>query len=200
MFRVFGAAVLAMAVLAAPAEAQKVRAGDAALIPKAEAALARIGSMIADFTFRMPGRVNTGRLFVDRIGRQLRMEFDPPLGHLLVASGARVDFVGGDGTQINAATQSTPLALVFGPDARLSGDVEVLEIATKGKSASFVVGQKSQPDDGKVILHFQQTDPVWTLTGWSYIDADGRFTKTSLSNQQLGVELNPALFERPPPR
>lgn len=199
MFRIFGAALAAALMFVTPAHAQKFRQGDASMIPKAEQALQQIGVMQADFTFQNVSEFNRGRLFVDRLGRKMRMEFDPPLRHLIIANGARVDFLGGDGTVVNTATQSTPLGLIFGREARLSGDVKVLEIAAKGQNAYIAVGQRSKPKQGKVILHFMQTSPVWTLHGWGFIDPKGRYTKTVLSNVRHGGELPWTLFEVPEP-
>lgn len=197
MFRIIGVALATALLFATPAQAQKFRQGDATMLPKAEQALQQIGVMQADFTFQNVSEFNRGRLFVDRLGRKMRMEFDPPLRHLIIANGARVDFIGGDGTVVNTSTQSTPLGLIFGRDARLSGDVKVLEIAAKGQNAYIAVGQRSKPKQGKVILHFIQSSPVWTLHGWGFIDPQGRYTKTVLSNVRHGGELPWALFEVP---
>ncbi|MGZ0189152.1 MAG: LolA family protein, partial [Alphaproteobacteria bacterium] len=128
---------------------------------------------------------------------RMRMEFDPPLRHLIIANGARTDFIGGDGTVVNTATQSTPLALIFGARPKLSGEVQVLEIATKDNAAFFAVTQRSRPKAGKVILHFIKTQPTWTLHGWGFIDPEGRYTKTILSSQRYDVLLNANLFEAP---
>jgi outer membrane lipoprotein-sorting protein len=197
MGRFLGLALAVLMAMAAPASAQKFRQGDASMIPKAEQALRQIGVMQADFTFQNIGQFNTGRLFVDRLGGKMRMEFDSPLNHLIIANGARVDFRGGDGTVVNTATQSTPLGLVFGREAKLSGDVQVLEIAAKGQNAYIAVGQRSKPKQGKVILHFLQTSPTWTLYGWGFIDPKGRYTKTILQNVRHGGELSWTLFEAP---
>lgn len=194
MKRLFGLALTALALWSAPVGAQAFKPGDPTLIPQAEAALREIGIMTADFKFQNVAQINTGRLFVDRVGGRLRMEFDPPLSHLLVANGSRVDFIGGDGTIVNAGTQSTPLKLIFGKDASLSGDAEVLEIAVKGANAYFAVGDRTNPDQGKVILHFERTKPIWTLHGWGFIDPEGRYTKTVLSNRAFDVDLDASLF------
>lgn len=183
-----------LAASAAPASAQQIKPADAALIPMAERVLKRIGVMTADFTFNNAGGSHTGRIFVDRSGERLRMEFDPPMGHLLIANGPRVDFIGGDGTVINAGTQSTPLAMIFGREPKLTGEVEVLEIKAKGRDAYFAVGQKSRPEDGKVILHYDRSAPGWALMGWGLIDGDGRYTRTALKNIRHGGELQDALF------
>lgn len=195
--RFLGLALVALMVAAAPASAQKFRQGDASMIPKAERALQQITVMQADFTFQNIAQFNTGRLFIDRLGGKMRMEFDSPLNHLIIANGPRVDFIGGNGTVVNTSTQSTPLGLIFGRDARLSGDVKVLEIAAKGQNAYIAVGQKSKPKQGKVILHFLQTSPTWTLHGWGFIDPEGRYTKTILQNVRHGGELSWTLFEAP---
>ena len=142
---------------AQPTTAQTFRQGDTSLIPHAENALRVIRTMTASFTFQNVAQFNTGRLFIDRLGGRMRMEFDPPLRHLIIANGARTDFIGGVGTVVNTATQSTPLALIFGARPKLSGEVQVLEIATKDNAAFFAVTQRSRPKAGKVILHFIKT-------------------------------------------
>lgn len=189
--------VVTLAAGAPPAAAQGLKPEDRALIPMAERVLERIDVMTADFVFSNVNGANTGRLFVDRAGGRLRMEFDPPLGHLLIANGPRVNFIGGDGTIVNAGTQSTPLALIFGGEAKLSGDVEVLEVKAKGQDAYFAVGQKSSPEDGKVILHFDRSIPGWALRGWGVVSKEGRYAKTTLQNIQNGGELADALFVLP---
>ena len=191
-------AVVALAVAGeTPAAAQSLNPEDRALIPMAERSLQRIDVMTADFVFSNVNGANTGRLFVDRAGGRLRMEFDPPMGHLLIANGRRVNFIGGDGTIVNAGTQSTPLALIFGGDAKLSGEVEVLEVKAKGRDAYIAVGQKSSLDDGKVILHFDRSVPGWALRGWGVVSKEGRYAKTTLQNIRNGGELADALFVLP---
>lgn len=197
MVRFLGLVLAALITVTAPASAQKFRQGDASMLPKAEQALQQINVMQADFTFQNLAQFNTGRLFVDRLGGKMRMEFDSPLNHLIIANGARVDFIGGNGTVVNTSTQSTPLGLIFGRTARLSGDVKVLEIAAKGQNAYIAVGQRSKPKQGKVILHFLQTSPTWTLHGWGFIDPEGRYTKIILKNVRHGGELSWTLFEAP---
>ena len=197
MVRFLGLVLAALITVTAPASAQKFRQGDASMLPKVEQALQQINVMQADFTFQNVAQFNTGRLFVDRLGGKMRMEFDSPLNHLIIANGARVDFIGGNGTVVNTSTQSTPLGLIFGRTARLSGDVKVLEIAAKGQNAYIAVGQRSKPKQGKVILHFLQTSPTWTLHGWGFIDPEGRYTKTILKNVRHGGELSWTLFEAP---
>lgn len=197
MVRFLGLVLAALITVTAPASAQKFRQGDASMLPKVEQALQQINVMQADFTFQNVAQFNTGRLFVDRLGGKMRMEFDSPLNHLIIANGARVDFIGGNGTVVNTSTQSTPLGLIFGRTARLSNDVKVLEIAAKGQNAYIAVGQRSKPKQGKVILHFLQTSPTWTLHGWGFIDPEGRYTKTILKNVRHGGELSWTLFEAP---
>jgi|GEM_PF-2185263 len=196
MFRAFVVG-LALAVCIGPAAAQQAKPVDPKLVSKAEAALVEIGVMTADFTFNNAAGANTGRLFVDRLGGRLRMEFDPPMRHLVIADGARVDFIGGDGTRLNAGVQTTPLALIFGPDSSLDGDVEVVEAATKGKVAMIVVAQKGMEDEGRVILHFKRGEQDWTLSGWGYVDDEGRYTRTALRNMHHGGVLDAALFQKP---
>lgn len=194
--RLFLASMLALATVQ-PAAAQTFQPGDASLIPKAEEALLAIDRVAADFTFQNRAGVNTGRLFVDRGARLLRMEFDPPLSHLLIANGKRVDFLGGDGTVVNTGVDTTPLGLIFRENPRLSGEVKILEIATKGQNAYFAVGDVARPNAGKVVLHFLQTSPQWTFHGWGFIDPKGRYTKTILKNVQKNADLDPALFIAP---
>lgn len=198
MFRTLVLAIallMASAPMSAPEAAGRV---DAGVIPKAEQALAKIGVMSAEFTFRHGGNTDKGRIFVDRAGGRLRMEFDPPANHLLIANGPRVDFIGGNGTVVNAGVQSTPLALIFGKTAELDGDVKVLETSVKGGLAYVVVTQRARPEDGKAILHFIREQPTWRLLGWGFIDGDGHYTRTSITHMQHDVELDDALFIAPP--
>lgn len=199
MIRKLAGAFAVLVLTATPAVAQNLSPQQQALIPMAERVLQRIDAMAADFTFSNPAGRNTGRLFVDRTGGRMRMEFDAPMNHLLIANGPRVDFLGGDGTVVNAGTQSTPLALIFGEDPTLSGDIEVMEIKAQGDDAFFAVRQKARPDDGAVILQYDRSAPGWALTGWGMVDDAGRYTRTTLSNIRYGVDLPDALFIAPKP-
>lgn len=199
MIKSFARVAAVVLLMGTPAVAQNLSAKDQALIPMAERVLQRIDAMTADFMFSNPGGRNSGRLFVDRDGGRMRMEFDPPMSHLVVANGPRVDFIGGDGTVVNAGTQSTPLALIFGEDPKLSGDVEVLEIKAKGSDAYFAVRQRARPDDGTVILQYDRSAPGWALVGWGMVDGEGRYTRTALSNIRHDVDLPDALFVAPKP-
>ena len=197
MFRTLAIVVLALFAALRPAAAQTAEPDQAALTVKAEAALRGIEVMRSDFVFSNQGGAHKGRLFVDRAGGRLRMEFDPPLGHLLIANGGRIDFIGGNGTVVSAGVQATPLALVFGPDAKLAGAVEVLEAKARGKSVYIAVAQRDRREDGQVILQFDRSAPDWTLSGWGYLDAEGRYTRTALANMRHGGDLDAALFEAP---
>jgi len=183
--------------LAAPAAAQTAKPIDPALIAKAEAALVKIDAMTSDFTYNNANGAHTGRLFVDRVGGRLRMEFDPPMNHLIIANGERVDYIGGDGTVLNAGVEATPLELIFGADSRLSGDVQVVETAVKGKAAYIAVAQTGKVDEGQVILHFSRSEPDWTLKGWGYVSSAGGYTRTALRNMRFGADFDDALFVRP---
>ena len=71
---------------------------------------------------------------------------------------------------------TTPLGLIFRENPRLSGEVKILEIATKGQNAYFAVGDVARPNAGKVVLHFIQTSPQWTFYGWGFIGRDTNST------------------------
>ena len=115
--------------------------------------------------------------------------------HLIIANYASFDFIGGNGTVVNTATQSTPLGLIFGHTSRLSGDVKVLWISAKCQNAYVNLGQRSKPKQGKVILHFLQTGPNWMLDDYGLIDSAGRYAKTILKNVRHGGELSWMLRE-----
>ena len=165
MVRFLGLALSALIMMTAPASAQKFRPCDASMIPRAERALQKINVMQADFTFQNVAQFNTGSLFVDRLGGKMRMKFDSPLNHLIIANGARVDLISSNGSVVNTSMQSTTLSLIFGRAAMLSGDVKVLEIAAKGWNAYIAVGQRSKPKQGKVTLHFLQKKTYLNTAG-----------------------------------
>ena len=103
-------AVTAFALgLTAAAKAETLEGSAAsAEVAKAAEVLSRVQTLTADFDMVTANGINQGQIFVDRSRRAIRVQFDEPLGHLVLVNGPLTQYFGGDGTEIQTATSGTP--------------------------------------------------------------------------------------------
>ena len=158
--------------------------------------LGKVQTLSADFDMLTPGGVNEGKIFVDRQRDAIRIEFAPPLNHLVLVLGPVVHFVGGNGTQIQTATNGTPFAFLMNPEQALRDSVDVLQVEKKNADLMVAVAERGKVADGQIMLQFRgQGD--WRLMEWGMFDQKGGFSQTKLRNVQTGVDLSASLFKAP---
>ena len=192
-------AVLALAAgLSMPALAAEILKG-AAADAEARAAAAHLGkvnTLAAEFDMLSASGLNQGRIFVDRPREAIRVEFDPPLGHLILVNGARTQFFGGEGTEIETATSGTPFAFLMSPVEALDDSVDVLQVTRKDSDVTIAVAERGNRENGQIILMFKGAG-AWRLVEWGMFDKEGGFTQTRLRNVQTGAAMDRDLFRAP---
>ena len=89
--------------------------------------------------------------------------------------------------------RSTPAWFILRDPITFSSDVVVTRFEQGSGSIRVTVVEAAQPDLGSLTLVF--TENPLTLRQWTVVDQQGRRTTVSLSDLQLGVALDPRLFQ-----
>ncbi|MGY9054192.1 MAG: LolA family protein [Alphaproteobacteria bacterium] len=173
----------------------KGAAADAA-VQRAVEKMSEVRTLVAGFDMLTPTGINRGQIFIDRTRELMRMQFQPPLNHLLLVNGPITKFFGGNGTQIETATAGTPLGFLMNPAKALRTKVDVLQVDQSGNDLFIALAEKDKLDAGQIILHFK-TGGDWELLDWGLRDKEGRFTQTKLRQIETGVRLDDDLFVAP---
>ncbi len=99
----------------------------------AAAHLGQVATLTADFDMVTPGGINKGKIYVDRQREAIRVQFAPPMSHLVLVNGPLTQFYGGDGTRIQTATSGTPFTFLINPSQALRDSVDVLQVTEAGR-------------------------------------------------------------------
>lgn len=158
--------------------------------------IASIDTLSAPFEYRTPRGKTSGYLFMDRERQAIRMQFGPPLDHLLLVNGPEVRFFAGDGTILDISSEGTPFKFLLRPSESLDDQLDVLEVEVRDAVISLVLAERENPGAGQVIMKFQR-EPDWRLLEWSTFDSKGRFTQTVLERPETGLRLDEMLFQPP---
>lgn len=191
-------AMLALAVFASSAIKAETLTGAAAKA-EAEAAagrLAAVQTLIADFDVLNERGLNQGRIYVDRQREAIRVEFDPPLNHLVLVNGPRIQFFGGDGTEIETGAAGTPFAFLMDPEAALRDSVEVLQVQKDASRVVIALAERGNTEKGQLILTFEGSG-AWRLRQWGMFDDEGRYSQTKLTKVTTNAAIDGGLFRAP---
>lgn len=138
------------------------------------------------------GGTAEGKLYLSRPGK-LRLEYDPPVPILMVASGS---FLVHYDKELKAVTHlpidSTPAGLLVRERIALSGDVTVTKVERGPGSLRVTLVQSKDPQAGRITLVFSERPFV--LSNWQVTDAQGSMTRVALIEPRTGMPLDPALF------
>ena len=191
-------AVLAVCLgLAGTAWGETLKGAEAnAEAQSAAALLGKVETLTADFDMVTPGGVNQGKIFVDRDRKAIRIEFAPPMGHLVLVDGPVTKLYGGDGTRVRTATSGTPFALLMNPEQALVDNIDVLQVQKQGENLVVAVAQRGKKSAGQIILQFRGQS-AWRLIEWGMFDKNGGFTQTRLKNVRTNALLDDDLFRAP---
>src|SRR4051812_5119639 len=139
------------------------------------------------------GAVSSGRVWVSRPGR-MRFEYERPNTLALLADAG---FVYQWDKELKQTTKvelrSTPAWFILRDPITFGSDVVVTRFEPGGGSTRITVVEAAQPDLGSLTLAF--TENPLSLRQWTVVDQQGRRTTVSLSDLQLGVALDPRLFQ-----
>jgi outer membrane lipoprotein-sorting protein len=123
----------------------------------------------------------------------MRLEYESPVTVLLIANGGMLqqyDTRLGQGSYV--ALDSTPAGLLVADQIRLSGDISVVAVQRSEASLDIALVKTRDPRAGRITFSFQP-QPL-QLSRWSLVDSQGRQTRVTLDQVQVGIPLDNALF------
>ena len=193
--------IAALFLLLLPAVASAAAPPPVALTPQQSAELQRIAgylngirTMTAKFQQTASnGAVSSGRVWVSRPGR-MRFEYERPNTLALLADAG---FVYQWDKELKQTTKvelrSTPAWFILRDPITFGPEVVVTRFEQGGGTLRVTVVEAAHPDLGSLTMVF--TENPLTLRQWTVVDQQGRRTTVSLSDLQLGVALDPRLFQ-----
>jgi outer membrane lipoprotein-sorting protein len=186
--------LIPLAATAAPPAAAPLTPQDTAQLQRIAGYLNGIRTMTAKFQqVASNGAVSSGRLWVSRPGR-MRFEYDRPNTLALLADAGYVyqwDKELQQTTKIEL--RSTPAWFFLRDTINFGPDIVVTRYEQRGGTIRVTVVEAEHPDLGSLTLVF--TENPLSLRQWTVVDQQGRRTTVSLSDLQLGVALDPRLFQ-----
>jgi outer membrane lipoprotein-sorting protein len=164
-----------------------------AIISQAERYLDRLTTLHAHFAQTVGDNgYTTGELWLSRPGK-LRLNYDPPLRHQLVADGTFLYFWD---DEIKNVTQTllkgSMVDLIVRENPSLTEGVTVTRIRFDDNTAAVSLKSDSDPDQGELTLYFNRVPSG--LLGWQVIDAQGARTEVRLSQVETGKPIDRDLF------
>jgi outer membrane lipoprotein-sorting protein len=167
---------------------------DRADIARVEVYLNGIRSMKARFIQTAPdGGVSQGEALIQRPGR-MRFQYDPPSPYLLVANYGILFFRDAQLDQTsNIPLSRTPLGILLSDQATLSGDVTVTKLVRLPGQLQVSLVRSANPGEGTLTLIF--ADNPLALRQWVLLDQQGKQTRVTLTNMEVGARLDPKQFE-----
>jgi outer membrane lipoprotein-sorting protein len=139
------------------------------------------------------GGVSSGRLWVSRPGR-MRFEYEHPATLALLADAG---FVYQWDKELKQTTKielrSTPAWFILRDPVNFGPDVVVTGYQQGGGTIRVSVVEAAHPDLGSLTMVF--TENPLSLRQWTVVDQQGRRTTVNLSEVQIGVALDPRLFQ-----
>ncbi len=190
--------LLALSILAAGttlAQAQSaITLDDAAKtdVERIEAYLNALTTIDSQFVQFSPQGIAEGRIVLSRPD-ELRIDYEPPVPVLMVASGSLLMYHDRDLLQTTfLPVRETPVAFLLEDDIRLSGDFTITGFERGPASIRVSVVQTKAPDIGSVTLTFE--DRPLRLVKWQVRDAQGSDVDVALREPKFGVAVDDDLF------
>ena len=138
------------------------------------------------------GSVSQGIAWLERPGR-MRFQYDPPSPYLLVAGHGLLVFHDSSLDQTtNIPLSSTPLGVLLARHIVLSGPITVTAFQQLPGEIDLTVVRTGSPGAGSLTLVF--STPPLTLRQWAVRDAQGKVTRVTLYNVELGGHFAGHLF------
>lgn len=183
---------LLCACQAAPPRAQ-LNASEVATAQRVQAYLNGIHTLQARYLEIRPDRVVTqGMVWMQRPD-QLRLIDDPPSRvTLMVAQGEVVLHDAATGATTSLPLSRTPLSLLLGPSAGLSGSVTVAALNEQYGQIQLTMVRTDHPDQGSLIVTL--SDHPLLLQELSLVDMHGQVTTIRLLNPQTDIPVDAGLF------
>jgi len=183
----------------AMAASQETGIPNQAALKEIEDYLNRIQTLQANFVQRNPnGETTTGRMFLDRHGStsfgKLRLEYAPPAKIRIVADGEILRYEDREKGEVNDySIDSTPASFLLRRQIDFTkGDLTAQKLATKDGKVYLDLVRSG--DEGAVLTLIFVTSPFLRLQGWVVLDGQGNKTHVTLSNVEIGMNLDDKLF------
>jgi len=172
----------------------QLSAQDRADLGRIEAYLNGIRTLKARFVQTAPdGGITQGVALMQRPGK-MRFQYDPPSPFLLVANYGILFF---HDSQLDQTTNiplgRTPLGILLSDRISLSGDIAVTHLARLPGQLQVSLVRAANPGEGTLTLIF--ADPPLTLRQWIVLDAQGKQTRVSFTNMEVGVAVDSKQFD-----
>ena len=163
-------------------------------LSRIEAYLDSVRSLKARFVQTAPdGQITQGIALMQRPGR-MRFQYDPPSPFLLVANYGILFF---HDSQLNQTTNiplsRTPLGILLGDHTTLSGDVAVTKFVRLPGQFQVSLVRSASPGEGTLTLVF--ADNPLTLRQWTVLDQQGKETRVTFTNMEVGANVDAKLFD-----
>ncbi|MGH7103881.1 MAG: LolA family protein [Acetobacteraceae bacterium] len=166
---------------------------DQAELEQIQAYLNGLTSLKAKFLQIAPdGSASQGIAWLERPGR-MRFQYDPPSPYLLVAGHGLLVFHDKHlGQTTNILLSSTPLGVLLAKHVELSGPVTVTGFQSLPGEIDLTLVRTASPESGSLTLVFS-TNPL-QLRQWAVTDAQGKVTRVTLYDVELGGHFPNSLF------
>jgi len=179
---------------AAPAQAAKWTADQAAELDRISAALNAVKTMRGGFTQIGPqGQVDQGKFYILKPGK-IRFDYDPPNPTLVIGDGIGIAVYN---TKLHTANRyplnGTPLNLLLSDHLDLKRSANVLGVEKSPGEIIVKARANDRNATGNITIVF--TDPGLELRQWTIVDAQGLPTTVSINNVEQGVDLPTSAFK-----
>jgi outer membrane lipoprotein-sorting protein len=188
-----GASLLGIPFVSRHAAAQ-VTQQDSADLARVQAYLNGIRTLRAHFVQVAPdGAVTQGTTLLQRPGK-MRFEYDPPSPFLLVANYGTLFFRDSQlGQTSNIPLGRTPLGMLLSDQITLSGEIAVTKLVRLPGQLQVSLVRTANPGEGTLTLHF--ADNPLALRQWIVLDAQGKQTRVTFTNMEVGVTVDAKAFD-----
>jgi len=144
------------------------------------------------------GGVATGTIWLSRPGK-MRVEYDPPVPILLVATDERIWYYDKKLQQVSFFDlKDTPAWFLLQPNVRFGGDISVSNLERGPGVLRVTVHEAKNPSLGEATL--VMSEKPLELRKWQIVDAQRKQVTVTLDDPHYGVPLSPQLFYWTDPR
>jgi outer membrane lipoprotein-sorting protein len=187
------------ALAAAPSLARALTPADSADLQRVQDYLNNIHTLQARFEqISNDGGVATGTLYLSRPGK-MRVEYDPPVPILLVATDNRIWYYDKKLQQVSFFDlKDTPAWFLLQDNVRFGGDITVSNLERGPGVLRVTVHEAKNPSLGRATLVL--SDRPLEPRKWQIVDAQQKQVTVTLDDPHYGAPLNPQLFYWTDPR
>lgn len=187
------------ALALAPRLARAVTPADSADLQRVQDYLNNIHTLQSRFEqISNDGGVATGTLYLSRPGK-MRVEYDPPVPILLVATDNRIWYYDKKLEQVSFFDlKDTPAWFLLQDNVSFGGDISVTNLERDPGALRVTVHEAKNPSLGQATLVL--SDKPLELKKWQIIDAQQKAVTVTLDDPHYGAPLSPSLFYWTDPR